>query len=57
MFCASAGSWSSREYTIKDGKGLTIKQTETSNVEISQEQLAQIIEASANLRNNLIKKN
>ncbi len=43
--------------TIKDGKGLTIKQTETSNVEISQEQLAQIIEASANLRNNLIKKN
>ena len=42
---------------IKDGKGLTIKQTETSNVEMSQEQLAQIVEASANLRNNLIKKN
>lgn len=42
---------------IKDGKGLTIKQTETSNVVMSQEQLAQIVEASANLRNNLIKKN
>jgi len=42
---------------IKDGKGLTVKQTETSNVVMSQEQLAQIIEASANLRNNLIKKN
>jgi len=41
----------------KKGKGLAIQQTETSNVEMSQEQLARIMEASAGLRNNLIKKN
>lgn len=41
--------------STREGKGLTITQTETSNVEMSQEQLSQIIEASGNLRNNLIK--
>ncbi len=41
----------------KKGKGLAIQQTETSKVEMSPEQLARIMEASASLRNNLIKKN
>ena len=41
--------------STREGKGLKITQTETSIVEMSQEQLSQIIEASGNLRNNLIK--
>lgn len=41
--------------SAKKGKGLTITQTETSKVEMSQEQLSQIIEASGIIRNNLIK--
>ncbi len=40
-----------------DGKGLAITQTETSIVEISPEQLSQIIDISGSLRNNLIKNN
>ena len=40
-----------------NGQGLEITQTETSNVEMSEEQLSLIVEISADFRNNLIKSN